>query len=104
MGRGNCIYIGIDPIVGIEQPFLSNLLLDWLHEKHLVTLQDIYVFKNQFTPYWLSSSNLGIPVELTPKWNSFVESLYNAGFILNYDWDVIVYLGQLKLIWPISIS
>ena len=91
MGSRNCIYIGIDPMVGIDRPFLSNLMLDWLHEKHFVTLQDIYVTNNKHTSCWLSSSNLGLPMELDLEWNAYVDSLYNAGFILNTDRDVIVW-------------
>lgn len=90
VGRGNCIYIGIDPMVGIERPFLYNLMLDWLHEKHFVSLQDIYVFINQHTPSWLSSSDLGLPLSLVPEWNAYVDALYNVGFILNTDRDEIV--------------
>ena len=46
VGRGNCIYIGIDPLVGIGHPLLSNPLLDWLHGKTFVTIRDIYVHKD----------------------------------------------------------
>lgn len=47
MRRGNCIYIGIDPMVGIAQPLLSNSLLDWLHGKNFVLLREIYVQNEQ---------------------------------------------------------
>ena len=85
MGRGNCIYVGIDALVGIDRPFMSNRMLDWLHENHLVTLQDIYISFNQHKACWLSSDDLGLPLTLAPEWNSYVATLYNAGIILNSD-------------------
>ena len=82
VGRGNCIYVGIDPLVGIDRPFLSDRMLDWLHENHLVTLQYIYISFNWHKACWLSLDNLGLPLTLAPEWNSYVATLYNAWCII----------------------
>ena len=91
VGRGNCIYIGIDPMVGIAQPLLSNSLLDWLLGKNFVILKDIYVQNDQLSPHWISSSGLGLSGTWDTEWNAYVDYLYNASISLNSDRDEIFY-------------
>ena len=56
-----------------------------------MTIQDIYVNKNEHTPYWLPLTDLGLPGTLAAEWKAYVDSLYNAGFSLNTDQDELVW-------------
>ena len=50
VGRGNLIYIGLDPIMGISNFTLSHPLLVWLHGRNLVLLKHFFVQNDSLAP------------------------------------------------------
>ena len=63
-GRGNLIYIGLDPIVGMPNFTLSNPLLAWLHSRHLLLLKQVFIHIDSLAPRWLSSTDIDLTGEM----------------------------------------
>ena len=71
MGRGNNIFIGLDPIMGMDQWFISRTLLAHLHHKNMVILKMVYEVGADSEPGWLSLNVLGLTDDVAREWKEY---------------------------------
>lgn len=90
IGNGMKVHIGIDPYVGAKDDFsLSNMLLEWLHNKHLLMLSQI--FQNGEHPHCLSTEELGLSRDYVQEWDSNIKNLTFSGISLSEEQDKLVW-------------
>ena len=88
---GNNIYIGHDPIVGIDHWQFSQDMLHILHDKNIVFLCQAYDNASSITPKWSSPLELGLDDQHVNEWNYFLTELIMSSIMLNDDLDIIIW-------------
>lgn len=96
VGCGNNIYIGNDPIVGIEYWNLSSDLLHSLHANNIFVLCHACVRDLSFSTKWLSALELGLGDVYAVEWDTFVAELRSFGIMLKGVPDVILWASDKK--------
>lgn len=82
VGRGNNIFIGLDPIVGINEWQLSHRLIAHLHQRNLIVLKQAQAFGEDYEPDWISSDALGMIGEEAMEWEEYTSCLREASIEL----------------------
>ena len=83
------IYLGIDPICGLEDKYLlSHDLVPELHRKNIQVLKDIHV--DSRNNIWMDSKVLGLVGRLDEDWDLFISNLYQENITLSANSDKMV--------------
>ena len=95
--RGNNIFIGLHPIVGINHWKLSRSLLASLHDRNLIVLKKDFVDCDDPSLGRLSTATLGLAGVVALEWEEFISSLWEAGIIFSEASDTLVCIGNKQM-------
>lgn len=72
VGRGNLVYVGIDPISGIYDNYsLSPALFKFFHERQLMVIRQFFQMLPNAQQRWLSSKELCLEGDLAVDWDRY---------------------------------
>lgn len=93
IGRGTSVYLGIDPISGLDDDFrFSDALLLALHACGILVLKQVWSSTAFSGGAWHTAEELHLQGALTVEWNTFVKNLSCAGIHLTLDEDVLSWI------------
>ena len=91
VGKGSQVYIGIDPIVGLDNYTLLNWLIKHLHNNNVYDLSHIYMLEEKGRPNLKSTIDLNLSECLEREWSSYTTSLVVPGIFLDRETNRIVW-------------
>ena len=86
------MYIGIDPLVGMEgSSTLSQSLISYLHDYGIVTLDQVYTpcSKGALGSQWFSADDLEFGGSWKVEWDAYTSSMWSLGLKLSNGPDVL---------------
>ena len=97
VGDGNNILLGIDPIIGVKNPYLPEDLRSYLEYLDICTLGQARNTHFPAMSYWLTADELYLGGSYYDIWNNFIHELYGAGIHLSGRPDTL--LDSSRLTW-----
>lgn len=92
IGNGECIHLGVDPIVGMGSTFiLPEDLRSYLADMDICTLAQARNPCSSAPFYWYSSSDLDLAGSYSSIWNDYINGLSALGIRLNDSPDMLAW-------------